>query len=150
MRQLLSEGWMHNRLRTLSAAFLTKHLLCDWREGENHFMRHLIDGDRASNNGNWQWAASLGADPQSYFRLFNPVRQHQRLDPDGVYVRRWLPELADIPDEHIAEPWRTPAEIQKRARCVIGEDYPAPMVDLREARTHALERFRRHLGSVKS
>ena len=150
MRQLLSEGWMHYRVRMLSASFLAKHLLCDWREGEAHFMRHLIDGDVASNNGNWQWAASLGDDPQSYFRLFNPVRQHQRFDPDGIYVRRWLPELADIPDEHIAEPWRTPPEIQKRARCAIGEDYPAPMVDLREARTHSLERFRRHLASAKS
>jgi deoxyribodipyrimidine photo-lyase len=150
MRQLLSEGWMHGRVRMLAAHFLTKHLLCDWREGEAHFMRHSIDGDVAINNGNWQWAASLGADPLIYFRVFNPVRQHQRFDPDGIYVRRWLPELADIPDEYIAEPWKTPPDIQKRARCVIGEDYPEPMVDLREARKHSIERFRRHLASVKS
>jgi deoxyribodipyrimidine photo-lyase len=140
---------MHGRVRMLAAHFLTKHLLCDWREGEAHFMRHSIDGDVAINNGNWQWAASMGTDPLIYFRVFNPVRQHQRFDPDGVYVRRWLPELADIPDEYIAEPWKTPPDIQKRARCVIGEDYPPPMVDLREARKHSIERFRRHLASVR-
>ncbi len=145
MRQLIAEGWMHNRVRKIAAAFLSKHLLCDWREGEAHFMRHLIDGDEASNNGNWQWAASLGADPLPELRAFNPVRHHNRFDPDGVYVRKWLPELAEFPDEYIAEPWQAPPEVQERSRCMIGEDYPAPIVDLIAAREYALDRFRSHL-----
>jgi deoxyribodipyrimidine photo-lyase len=97
MRQLLAQGWMHNRLRMAVASFLTKNLLIDWREGEAHFMRHLLDGDEAQNNGNWQWAASVGADAQPYFRVFNPLRQQRRFDPDGTYVRRWVPELAALP-----------------------------------------------------
>ncbi len=146
MRQLLSEGWMHNRVRMVTASFLTKHLLIDWREGEAHFMRHLIDGDEASNNGNWQWAASVGADPQPYFRVFNPVRQLTRFDPDGLYVRRWLPELAKFPDEHLAEPWKADIETQRDSRCKIGVDYPEPMVDLVAAREEAVARFRSHLA----
>jgi deoxyribodipyrimidine photo-lyase len=97
MRQLLASGWMHNRGRMLVASFLTKHLGIDWRVGEAHFMEHLVDGDPASNNGGWQWAASTGTDPQPYFRIFNPTLQGQRHDPTGAYVRRWLPELANAP-----------------------------------------------------
>jgi deoxyribodipyrimidine photo-lyase len=142
MRQLIEQGWMHNRLRMAVAAYLTKNLLIDWREGEAHFMRHLLDGDEAQNNGNWQWSASVGADAQPYFRVFNPVRQQQRFDPDGVYVRRWVNEVGALPDEHLAEPWKAPADVQAAAGCVIGSDYPAPLVDLRDSRQEAIERFR--------
>jgi len=142
MRQLLAEGWMHNRLRMAVAAYLTKNLLIDWRAGEAHFMRHLLDGDEAQNNGNWQWSASVGADAQPYFRVFNPVRQQRRFDPDGVYVRRWVPEIAALPDEHLAEPWAAPPEVQAEAGCVIGVEYPAPLVDLQASREEAIERFR--------
>jgi deoxyribodipyrimidine photo-lyase len=104
MRQLLATGWMHNRARMIAASFLTKHLLADWRVGEAHFMEHLVDGDPASNNGGWQWAASTGTDPQPYFRIFNPTLQGRRHDPDGSYVRRWVPELADLTGPDIHEP----------------------------------------------
>lgn len=141
MRQLLEQGWMHNRVRMAVASFLTKNLLIDWRHGEAHFMRHLLDGDESQNNGNWQWAASVGADPQPYFRVFNPVRQQQRFDRDGVYVRRWVPELAVLPTEHLARPWEAPDEVQREAGCLIGVDYPEPLVDLADSRAEAIARF---------
>ena len=146
MRQLLAEGWMHNRLRMATASYLTKNLLIDWREGEAHFMRHLLDGDESQNNGNWQWAASVGADPQPYFRIFNPIRQQSRFDPDGTYVRRWVPEIRDLPEEYLAAPWEAPAEVQERAGCVVGSDYPRPLVDLLESRAEAISRFRDQAG----
>lgn len=142
MRQLLAEGWMHNRVRMAVASYLTKNLLIDWREGEAHFMAHLLDGDESQNNGNWQWSASVGADPQPYFRVFNPVRQQERFDPDGVYVRRWVPELRALPDRHLAQPWEAPEAVQREAGCVVGSDYPAPLVDLRESRAEAIARFK--------
>jgi deoxyribodipyrimidine photo-lyase len=141
MRQLLAEGWMHNRVRMAVASYLTKNLLIDWREGEAHFMRHLLDGDESQNNGNWQWAASTGADPQPYFRVFNPVRQQERFDPEGVYVRRWVPELSGLPDEHLAAPWEAPREVQEEAGCLVGSDYPEPLVDLGKSRAEAIARF---------
>ncbi len=107
---------MHNRVRMAVASYLTKNLWIDWREGEAHFMQHLLDGDESQNNGNWQWAASVGADPQPYFRVFNPVRQQQKFDPDGVYVRRWVPELRELPDRWLAAPWEAPEEVQRRGR----------------------------------
>ena len=97
MRQLAATGWMHNRLRMLTAMFLTKHLLIDWRLGERHFMDLLVDGDFAANNGGWQWSASTGTDAAPYFRIFNPVTQAKKFDPDGAFVRRWVPELAAAP-----------------------------------------------------
>jgi len=142
MRQLLAEGWMHNRLRMATASYLTKNLLIDWRAGEAHFMHHLLDGDESQNNGNWQWAASVGADPQPWFRVFNPVRQQSRFDPDGIYARRWVAEIRELPDEHLAAPWRAPAAVQEAAGCVIGRDYPEPLVDLGESRREAISRFR--------
>lgn len=142
MRQLLARGWMHNRVRMAVAAYLTKNLLIDWREGETHFMRHLLDGDESQNNGNWQWAASVGADAQPYFRVFNPVRQQQRFDPDGTYVRRWVPELAALPDRYLAAPWEAPEHVQSDAGCVVGVDYPEPLVDLKDSREEAIARFR--------
>jgi deoxyribodipyrimidine photo-lyase len=121
MRQLRREGWMHNRARLVVGSFLTKDLGIDWRRGERWFMRLLIDGDEANNNGNWQWIASF--------------------DPHGHYVRRYVPELRAVPDEHLAEPWEMPDELQRECGCVIGEDYPEPIVDHRQARQAAFERY---------
>lgn len=143
MRQLRREGWMHNRARLVVGSFLTKHLGIDWRRGEQWFMRLLLDGDEANNNGNWQWIGSVGVDPQPvYRRVYNPARQQERHDPDGVYVRRYVPELAGVPDRYLAEPWTMPADVQREANCAIGVHYPAPIVDHREARELALARYR--------
>jgi deoxyribodipyrimidine photo-lyase len=142
MRQLRREGWMHNRARLVVGSFLTKHLGIDWRWGERHFMRLLIDGDEANNNGNWQWIASVGTDPQPAFRrIYNPARQLERHDPGGRYVRRHVPELRAVPDRYLAEPWTMPEEVQRGCGCVIGRDYPEPVVDHREARQQALARY---------
>jgi deoxyribodipyrimidine photo-lyase len=131
MRQLAETGWMHNRLRMVTAMFLTKHLLIDWRLGERHFMNLLVDGDFAANNGGWQWSAATGTDAAPYFRIFNPVTQAQRFDPDGAFVRRYVPELRDVPAAAVFEP----------ARYAIA-GYPKPIVDHRAARLRALESFR--------
>lgn len=148
MRQLRREGWMHNRARLIVGSFLTKDLGVDWRRGERWFMRLLLDGDQASNNGNWQWIASVGVDPQPLSRrIFNPTLQQRRFDPDGDYVRRYVPELRRVPDEHLAEPWRMSADAQRAAGCLIGRDYPAPIVDHALARREALERYRRAAAS---
>ncbi len=143
MRQLLHEGYMHNRARLIVGSFLTKDLGLDWRIGEDHFTRHLIDGDTANNNGNWQWIASVGVDPAPMFRrLYNPMTQQTRYDPTGAYVRRYVPELAAVPLEYLARPWEMPLAVQKTAQCVIGRDYPEPIVDHAEARQAAIERYR--------
>jgi deoxyribodipyrimidine photo-lyase len=143
MRQLRREGWLHNRSRLLVGSFLTKDLGIDWRWGERWFMRMLLDGDQASNNGNWQWIASVGVDPQPPFRrIFNPARQQARFDPDGEYVRRYVPELEHVPAAYLAEPWKMPAEVQAEAGCQIGSDYPEPIVDHARAREEALARYR--------
>ncbi|HET8978695.1 MAG TPA: deoxyribodipyrimidine photo-lyase [Solirubrobacteraceae bacterium] len=143
MRQLRLEGWLHNRARLLVGSFLTKDLGIDWRWGERWFMRLLIDGDEASNNGNWQWIASVGVDPQpAYRRLYNPARQQERFDPDGAYVRRYVPELTDVPDRYLTEPATMPADVQEQSGCRIGIDYPEPIVDHAEARREALARYR--------
>lgn len=146
MRQLRSIGWMHNRARMIVASFLCKDLLIDWRLGETHFLEHLIDGDLASNNGGWQWAAGTGTDAQPYFRIFNPVTQGERFDPDGAYVRRWVPELADVPTRYIHHPWDMPDEVAQGCGVTVGEDYPQPLVEHREARRRALDWFGRHRG----
>jgi deoxyribodipyrimidine photo-lyase len=144
MRQLAREGWLHNRARLIVGSFLTKDLAIDWRWGERYFMRMLIDGDEASNNGNWQWIASVGVDPAPAFqRIFNPARQLERFDPHGQYVRQYVPELRNVPDEHLAEPWTMSRETQAQCGCRIGEDYPEPIVDHAEARREALDRYRR-------
>ncbi len=143
MRQLLAEGWMHNRLRMVVGSFLTKDLHLDWRIGEAHFMEHLVDGDMAANNGGWQWIASVGTDPKPYFqRLFNPVRQQEKFDANGDYVRHWVPELADVPLEKLTKPWAMSDEEQSASGCVIGEDYPEPIVDHAEERRVAQDRYR--------
>jgi deoxyribodipyrimidine photo-lyase len=142
MRQLRSEGWMHNRGRLVVGSFLTKHLGIDWRWGERWFMRMLVDGDQANNNGNWQWIASVGVDPQPFYRrIYNPTLQMQRHDPDGRYVRRHVAELRDVPDQYLAEPWTMPEEVQEDCGCVIGRDYPEPIVDHAEARRAAFDRY---------
>ena len=142
MRQLQREGWMPNRVRLVVGSFLTKDLWIDWRWGERWFMRHLVDGDEANNNGNWQWIASVGTDPAPPFRrLYNPARHQERYDPDGRYVRRWVPELGRVPAAALSEPWRMSEEEQEAAGCVIGRDYPAPIVDHATARREALARF---------
>jgi deoxyribodipyrimidine photo-lyase len=143
MRQLRETGWMHNRVRMIVASFLTKDLLIDWREGERFFFEHLVDGDPASNNGGWQWAASTGTDAQPYFRIFNPVAQGQRWDPEGRYVRRWVPELRSVSDRHVHVP----------SQGKLPDDYPPPILDHAERRELALMRFgaaRKSGGGAKS
>jgi len=137
MRELAATGWMHNRARMLVASFLTKDLGIDWRRGEAFFMQSLVDGDPANNNGGWQWSASTGSDAQPWFRIFNPVSQGERFDPDGAYVRRWLPELRKLGGSRAHRPW----EAQSLAR-----DYPARIVDHARARERALRRYRSALG----
>lgn len=142
MRQLNETGWMHNRARMIVASFLTKDLLIDWRRGESYFMQMLVDGDPAANNGGWQWAASTGTDAQPYFRIFNPRLQSERFDPNGDYIRKWVKELARVPNEYIHAPNEmTPIE-QGQFGCVIGEDYPAPIVDHASQKEEALRRFK--------
>ncbi len=132
MRQLVQTGWMHNRARMIVASFLTKDLLLDWRLGELHFMRHLIDGDPAANNGGWQWTAGTGTDAQPYFRIFNPVSQSRKCDPDGRYIRHFVPELRDVPEQYLHAPWEMP---------IPPRGYPRPMIDHALARERTLAAF---------
>ena len=143
MRELLETGFIHNRARMITASFLTKDLLLDWRLGERHFMRHLVDGDPASNNGGWQWAASTGTDAQPWFRIFNPVLQGARFDPDGGYVKRWVPELARVPARWIHRPWQAPPAVLTEAGVRLGADYPRPLVDHAAQRVRALAMYRK-------
>ncbi|WP_110603367.1 deoxyribodipyrimidine photo-lyase [Salinicola lusitanus] len=133
MRQLVATGWMHNRLRMVTAMFLSKHLLLDWRRGEAFFMEHLVDGDFASNNGGWQWAASTGTDASPYFRIFNPTTQSRRFDPEATFIAQWLPELADLPAKNRHEP-----SAEQRHKT----GYPPAIVDHKFARERALEAFK--------
>jgi deoxyribodipyrimidine photo-lyase len=142
MRQLAATGRMHNRARMIVASFLTKDLLLDWRHGERHFMRHLVDGDLASNNGGWQWAASTGTDPQPYFRIFNPWLQGARFDPRGDYVRRWVPELARMPARWIHDPAAAPPAELAAAGVAPGTTYPLPIVDHARQRERAIAAYR--------
>jgi deoxyribodipyrimidine photo-lyase len=138
MRQINQSGYMHNRLRMIAASFLAKDLHVDWRWGERYFAENLNDFDLAANNGGWQWAASTGCDAQPYFRIFNPVLQSRRFDPEGRFIRLYLPELASVPSAYVHAPWTMPARAQRAAGCVIGVDYPAPLVDHARARQQAL------------
>jgi deoxyribodipyrimidine photo-lyase len=143
MRQLNASGWMHNRARMITASFLTKDLLIDWMEGERYFMQHLLDGDPAANNGGWQWTAGTGTDAVPYFRVFNPVLQGKKFDPMGAYVRHWIPELCRVPDAFIHMPWEMTSNMQTQVGCVIGKDYPAPIVDHAMARERVLAAYRK-------
>ncbi len=133
MRQLSANAWISNRARLVTASFLTRHLLMHPRIGERHFLRHLVDGDVANNRGGWEWTAGIGLDAQPWFRIFNPVRQGQRFDPEGRWVRRWVPELQEVPDRFVHAPWEAPNP---------PADYPAPIVDLAEGRARALAAFK--------
>ncbi|HEY9099223.1 MAG TPA: deoxyribodipyrimidine photo-lyase [Thiobacillus sp.] len=142
MRQLNQTGYMHNRLRMVTASFLTKDLLVDWRLGERYFAEKLIDFDLAANNGGWQWAASVGCDAQPWFRIFNPVTQSKKFDAQGRFIRRYLPELTAVPDASIHAPWRLTAAEQTEMGVRIGRDYPLPIVDHAEQRQQALDLFK--------
>ncbi|MEQ1661758.1 MAG: deoxyribodipyrimidine photo-lyase [Thiobacillus sp.] len=142
MRQLNQTGYMHNRLRMVTASFLTKDLLVDWRRGERYFADTLIDFDLAANSGGWQWAASVGCDAQPWFRIFNPVTQSEKFDPQGKFIRRYLPELAALPDKFIHAPWTLSTAEQTQLGIVVGRDYPAPIVNHATQRAQALELFK--------
>jgi deoxyribodipyrimidine photo-lyase len=143
MRQLKQTGWMHNRARMIVASFLVKDLLIDWRWGEQWFLQNLVDGDLAANNGGWQWTAGVGTDAAPYFRVFNPVLQGDKFDPDGAYVRRWAPELATVPAKFIHKPWEMPVELQRASGCPVGQDYALPIVSHALARERVLAAYRR-------
>jgi len=141
MRQLNHSGWMHNRLRMVVASFLTKDLGIDWRLGERYFADQLNDFDLSANNGGWQWAASSGCDAQPYFRIFNPVTQSEKFDPDGKFIRRYVPELAGLANRNIHAPWQMSQHEQEALGVIIGRDYPAPIVDHARAREETLARY---------
>jgi len=138
MRQLNQTGWMHNRVRMIVASFLIKDLRIDWRIGERHFMHHLLDADVAANNGNWQWCASTGTDAMPGYRIFNPALQSRKFDAEGAYIREYVSELGKVTKRRIHEPHLMMDDEQAQAGCRIGTDYPAPIVDHREAREEYL------------
>jgi deoxyribodipyrimidine photo-lyase len=141
MRELWVSGWMHNRVRMIAASFLVKHLLVHWREGEAWFWDTLVDADLANNAASWQWVAGCGADAAPYFRIFNPVLQGRKFDPDGAYVKRWLPELARLPPRFIHAPWSAPPAVLEAAGVRLGRDYPTPIVEHDAARRRALRAY---------
>lgn len=150
MRELATTGGMHNRVRMITASFLVKDLLIDWRLGERHFRRLLTDGDISQNVGNWQWVAGTGPDAAPYFRVFNPLTQSRVHDPHGVYLRRWLPELAGLDDAAIHAPWQAGPLDLAAAGIRLGEDYPMPLVDHAEARVRAIDAYRAALSAPPS
>jgi len=142
MRQLWHLGWMHNRVRMIAASFLVKQLLLPWQAGEAHFWDTLVDADLASNAASWQWIAGCGIDSQPFFRVFNPVTQGEKFDPDGAYVRAWVPELARVPDKFLHAPWSAPSAVLAEAGVELGQTYPHPVADLPQARQRALDAYR--------
>ena len=146
MHQINSTGYMHNRLRMVTASFLVKDLLVDWRLGERYFAEHLIDYDLAANNGGWQWAASTGCDAQPWFRIFNPITQSEKFDASGKFIRKYLPELSNCSDKEIHAPWLMPPMRQQMTNVIIGKDYPAPLVDHASQRTLALSLYKNARG----
>ena len=141
MAQINQTGYMHNRLRMVTASFLCKHLGLDWRWGERYFAEKLNDFDLAANNGGWQWASSSGCDAQPYFRIFNPVLQSRKFDPQGRFIRRYLPALSDLPTAALHAPWLAPIGSLQAAGIELGRDYPAPIVDHDAARQRTLLRY---------
>ena len=142
MRELWQTGWMHNRVRMVAASFLSKHLRIDWRNGERWFWDTLVDADPASNPASWQWVSGSGADAAPYFRIFNPMIQGEKFDPNGDYVRRWVPEIAALPDKYLHRPWEAPAPMLQKTGISLGSTYPSPIVDHATARAAALEAFK--------
>ena len=138
MRELWHTGWMHNRVRMLAASFLVKHLMIPWQEGAAWFWERLVDADLANNTMGWQWSAGCGADAAPYFRIFNPVTQGERFDPEGEYVRRWVPELVRVPNQWIHKPWEAPVALLSEAGVELGKSYPRPIVEHDVARRRAL------------
>jgi deoxyribodipyrimidine photo-lyase len=141
MRELYETGWMHNRVRMVVASFLVKHLRINWIEGEKHFKNCLVDYNEASNVAQWQWVAGCGADAAPYFRIFNPILQGIKFDADGIYTKKWVPELQNMPKEFLYKPWELEKKYQEQIKTIIGKDYPAPIVIHEEARESALEAF---------
>jgi deoxyribodipyrimidine photo-lyase len=141
MRELWHSGWMHNRVRMIVASLLTKNLRLPWQAGARWFWDTLVDADLANNTQGWQWSAGCGADAAPYFRIFNPVRQGERFDPDGRYVRRWCPELAPLPDKHLQQPWQASAAELRACGVPLGTDYPLPVIDLKASRAEALAAY---------
>lgn len=141
MRELWQTGWMHNRVRMIVGSFLVKNLLLPWQDGEAWFWDTLVDADLANNTASWQWVAGCGADAAPYFRIFNPVLQSGKFDQQALYIREYVPELANLPDGHIHEPWKAPDDILKKAGITLGETYPKPIVDLQSSRNRALEAY---------
>ncbi len=146
MRQLNQTGWMHNRVRMIVGSFLVKDLLIDWRWGERYFRKHLIDADVAQNAGNWQWVAGTGPDAAPYFRIFNPVSQSRKFDAEGAYLRRWVPELAELDDKTIHEPWTAAPLDLASAGVILGDTYPGPIVDHSFARERTLAAYKTAKG----
>jgi deoxyribodipyrimidine photo-lyase len=143
MRELWSTGWMHNRVRMLAASFLTKDLRLPWLAGARWFWDTLVDADLANNTLGWQWTAGCGADAAPYFRIFNPVMQAERFDPEGAWIRRWVPEIGRLPTPWIFRPWEAPNHVLSAAGVRLGDNYPRPLVDHAEARRAALAAFER-------
>jgi len=146
MRQLWETGWMHNRVRMIVSSLLVKHLLQDWHSGARWFWDTLVDADLASNTLGWQWSGGCGADAAPYFRVFNPIIQGQKFDPDGAYVRRYVPELGKMPAKYIHTPWEAPDGILDYAGIEIGKDYPAPIIDHQAGRNRALAALKKFKG----
>ncbi|MBT8062790.1 MAG: FAD-binding domain-containing protein, partial [Gammaproteobacteria bacterium] len=141
MRQLWATGWMHNRVRMVVASFLVKNLLLPWQAGEAWFRDTLVDADLANNAAGWQWVAGCGADAAPFFRIFNPVRQGEKFDPQGHYVKRWVPELKNLPAKFVHQPWTLPGSIAQQLGFESGRDYPHPLVDLSDSRKRALAAY---------
>ncbi len=142
MRQLWHTGWMHNRVRMIVGSLLVKHLLLHWHEGGHWFWDTLVDADLANNSASWQWVAGSGADAAPYFRVFNPILQGKKFDPNGYYVRKWIPELKQLSDKYIHEPWEADQQILEKAGIILGEHYPTPIIDHKLGREGALAAFK--------
>ena len=149
MRQLWKTGWMHNRVRMIVASFLIKDLLIPWKLGAEWFWDTLVDADIANNSASWQWVAGSGADASPYFRIFNPVTQSQKFDPNGDYLRMYLPELKNMPAKYIHEPWKASEEVLTKAGVILGKTYPKPILDHAEARRRALEGYK-HMNAISA
>ena len=141
MRELWQTGYMHNRVRMIVGSFLVKNLLNDWRRGEAWFWDCLLDASVASNSASWQWVAGTGTDSTPYFRIFNPITQSQKFDPDGIYIRKFIPEIKKLPNKYIFCPWETPNDLQEELSTIVGKDYPEPIVEIKKSRELALNAF---------